>query len=135
LTIHWYSEERVASVSQYKGVRYRKRNKKWFAEIAIAGEYIWLGFCDSEIDAARTYDRAAAEQSGEFANLNFPEEWPPEKREEVHANHQVAGDKGDGKDGPTGSGDSQKTTARREEEHAQGTISEPAQVSQECARS
>jgi hypothetical protein len=82
--------KRVASVSQYKGVGYRKRNKKWFAEIAIAGEHIWLGFCDSEIDAARTYDRAAVEHFGEFANLNFPEEWPPQRRQEVYANGQAA---------------------------------------------
>jgi hypothetical protein len=82
--------KRVASVSQYKGVGYRKRNKKWFAEIAIAGEHIWLGFCDSEIDAARTYDRAAVEHFGEFANLNFPEEWPLKRRREVYAAAQAA---------------------------------------------
>ena len=82
--------KRIASISQYKGVGYRKRNKKWFAEIAIAGEHIWPGFCDSEIDAARTYDRAAVERFGEFANLNFPDEWPPERRREVHAAYQAA---------------------------------------------
>jgi hypothetical protein len=33
-----------------------------------------LGCYRSEVDAARAYDRAAKEQWGEFARLNFPEE-------------------------------------------------------------
>jgi hypothetical protein len=34
---------------------------------------------------ARAYDRAAVERIGEFARLNFPEEWPPQRRAEVRA--------------------------------------------------
>jgi len=82
--------KRVASVSQYKGVGYRKRNRQWFAEIVIAGEHVWLGFFDDEIDAARAYDRAAVEHFGEFANLNFPDEWPPQRRRQVYAAAQAA---------------------------------------------
>ncbi len=82
--------KRVASISQYKGVGYRGRNKQWYAEISVAGEHIWLGFCESEIEAARTYDLAAVQHFGEFANVNLPEEWPPERRRQVHAAAQAA---------------------------------------------
>jgi len=40
----------------------RKKNKN-----------IFIGCFNSEIDAARAYDRAAKEIHGEFACLNFPE--------------------------------------------------------------
>ena len=35
---------------------------------------------DDEVEAARAYDRQAVEYFGEFARLNFPKEWPPERR-------------------------------------------------------
>src|SRR3990167_8545624 len=38
------------------------------------GRGIFIGRFDSEIDAARAYDRVAKEKYGEFAKLNFPEE-------------------------------------------------------------
>ncbi|MBP7052683.1 MAG: HNH endonuclease [Phycisphaerae bacterium] len=71
--------------SQFKGVSYSRRHGKYFAQCDFGGVHRWLGFCKDEIEAARTYDRAAVEECGEFARVNFPQEWPPERRAEVHA--------------------------------------------------
>ena len=73
------------SVSKYKGVGYSKDRHKWYAQIHMMHKEYWLGYHATEIEAARAYDRKAVELFGEFANLNFPEEWPPERRREVHA--------------------------------------------------
>jgi hypothetical protein len=71
--------------SQFKGVSYSKRHRKCFAQCDFGGRHRWLGFFASEVEAARAYDRAAVEECGEFARVNFPREWPPERRAEVHA--------------------------------------------------
>jgi hypothetical protein len=76
--------------SRYKGVSYSRRHGKYFAQCRFAGKHRWLGFFDDEVEAARAYDRAAVEECGEFARLNFPQEWPPERRREVHAKYQAA---------------------------------------------
>lgn len=57
--------------SKYKGVFLRKENGKWRAKIQFRGKGIHLGCFDNEIDAARTYDKAAKELFGEFARTNF----------------------------------------------------------------
>jgi hypothetical protein len=79
-----------AGRSQYKGVTYDQRKKKWFARCRIGDNRVRLCYCNSEVDAARAYDRAAVASFGPYARPNFPEEWPPERRERVYAEHQAA---------------------------------------------
>jgi hypothetical protein len=62
-----------ATQSKYKGIHWKKRNRKWEAMITFQKKKIYLGYFRSEIDAAKAYDRAARKYHGEFASLNFPE--------------------------------------------------------------
>jgi hypothetical protein len=58
--------------SKYKGVCWSKRHKKFRARITYNKKSFHLGLFDSEIDAAKAYDKKARELFGEFAYLNFP---------------------------------------------------------------
>ncbi len=55
------------TLSRFKGVT-RRRNGRWAAR--CAGKHI--GYFGEEMDAALAYDKAAREQFGRFACLNFP---------------------------------------------------------------
>jgi len=65
--------DKTNASSRFRGVRYRKKARRWVANIRQKGRKKWLGSFDSEIAAARAYDAAAKEYHGEFAKLNFPE--------------------------------------------------------------
>jgi hypothetical protein len=82
--------KRHGTSSRFKGVGYCKARDKYQAHIQCKGRLHCLGFFIEETDAARAYDRAAVELFGEFARLNFPEEWPPERRQEVYAQRDAA---------------------------------------------
>jgi hypothetical protein len=71
--------------SRFKGISLDRKTGKWVARVHFEGRYAYLGCFGDEVEAARAYDRAAAERFGVFARPNFPEDWPVERREEVHA--------------------------------------------------
>ncbi len=62
------------TTSRFRGVSFKKQNSRWVAQIQYKGKGIWLGYFESEEEAARAYDRAALKYHGEFASLNFPRE-------------------------------------------------------------
>jgi len=55
--------------SKYKGVR--RCDKRWMARIQCNKVRIVIGYYDTEIEAAKGYDKKAKELHGEFAWLNF----------------------------------------------------------------
>lgn len=61
--------EQVKS-SGYRGVCFHKRSKKWQANIFMNGQTHHLGYFDSEIEAAKSYNEAAINYKGTRAKLN-----------------------------------------------------------------
>ena len=64
--------KRINCSSEFKGVCWHKRNKKWQARIHHNGRYYHLGTFKSQRAAALAYDSAARKYHGDFACLNFP---------------------------------------------------------------
>lgn len=60
--------------SQYKGVNWYSKYNKWRSRICFNGKSNLLGYYESEIEAALSYDVAAIHYFGEYARLNFPKE-------------------------------------------------------------
>lgn len=60
----------AAGSSQFKGVSYFKKLKKWRANIEVGGSQLHLGVFRTEVDAARAYNKAARKHFGEMAYQN-----------------------------------------------------------------
>jgi len=59
------------SASQYKGVHWNLKTKKWHAHIRFNGKLLYISYHDTEEAAARAYDTKAIELFGDFARTNF----------------------------------------------------------------
>lgn len=62
---------RMPRKGKYKGVNMDKKTNKPRARITYNGKLISLGCFNSNIEAAKAYDKAAKEYFGEFACVNF----------------------------------------------------------------
>lgn len=61
----------VGSTSQFKGVHWDPRKKRWRVRPKINGKYVHIGNFTDEVEAARAYDEAVANFQREFSNPNF----------------------------------------------------------------
>jgi hypothetical protein len=57
--------------SGYKGVSWNKPLSKWVAQISINRKQRYLGLFTDIEEAAKAYDKAAKENHGDFARLNY----------------------------------------------------------------
>jgi hypothetical protein len=76
--------------SRFWGVSYIKARARYMAFVSHEGKVVSCGCFLKELDAARAHDTKAVELHGEFARLNFPEEWPPERRAAIYAQRDAA---------------------------------------------
>lgn len=65
---------KVNGTSPYKGVTRITGTNRWMAHIRFQGKSFNLGHYDLQEDAARAYDKRAAQMFGSFARPNFPQE-------------------------------------------------------------
>lgn len=63
-------KSRAKRTSQYKCVYWNEKRQRWIAKMQAHGKYIWIGTYNSEIEAARAYNKAATQYHGPFASLN-----------------------------------------------------------------
>lgn len=65
------SKKRIKTKSIYKGLSKGEGRKKWQVQLRYDGKKITIGNFESEIEAARAYDKAARLYYGAFASTNF----------------------------------------------------------------
>jgi hypothetical protein len=82
--------KRADATSRYFGVSYFKHRRKWIAYILLEGRVKQVGSFDNDEQAARAHDDGAILYLDDSARLNFPDEWPPERRAEVRAQQDAA---------------------------------------------
>lgn len=61
--------------SKYKGVSFVPHINKYVSRIQKDKKLLILGYYIDEVEAAKAYDRKAKELFGQFARVNFPEDW------------------------------------------------------------
>ena len=59
------------TTSRFKGVHYRKRERKWKAVIRYDGKQRELGYFSNEVEAAFSYDIASMKYHGDHGRTNF----------------------------------------------------------------
>ena len=64
-------KSKVKSRSRYKGLAWDSKDKRREVRISVNGRRIYIGRFEDQMEAARTYDRAANKYHGRFANVNF----------------------------------------------------------------
>lgn len=57
---------------KYKGIHFSKQYNKWTAQIRLNGKTKNLGIFETDIEAAKAYDKAAIETGNPFYYINFP---------------------------------------------------------------
>lgn len=62
--------KRKSATSKYKGVHFYRPTLKWACQIQCDKVKIFLGYYDTEVQAALTYNEAAMKYHGEYAKLN-----------------------------------------------------------------
>ena len=65
-----FKTARKNKTSQYRGVHFRVKSRRWIAQISVDKKVKHLGCFPTEEEAAKAYDEAAARYFGEFAHLN-----------------------------------------------------------------
>jgi hypothetical protein len=65
------ARKRKGASSRYKGVSWHRHGQRWRAYIRVGGCSMHLGYWSDEVQAAKSYDRAAAQHFGEHALTNF----------------------------------------------------------------
>ena len=65
------NNSRKYNASFLRGVRFRKREKKFVAEIKYKNKKIHLGYFTKAEDAAMAYDKASIKYHGEFGIRNY----------------------------------------------------------------
>jgi len=70
--------------SKYKGVSRDKERNLWLSTAWYKGKCVFVGRFEDEIEAARASDLKNVEFNGEYAYLNFPEDWPRERIKAVY---------------------------------------------------
>jgi hypothetical protein len=73
------------TLSQFRGVGFQKDCGKYRADVFYKGQNYFCGYFADELEAAQARDYKAVQVLGGSARLNFPEEWPPERRQRVRA--------------------------------------------------